>query len=151
MSSIVSYLHFCWVAILKWHIILALQSACHFVWPPVYLLYRCLSSWLSSMLSFMPYLYFLYDDSHSAMERSGPDLYSMSILCWWILSSVYWKHCDNNATSFLNIVTSGFWWAMMLTTLAKQSWWNFLASCISMPLYVTVLSFGHLVSLDGKC
>ena len=59
-------------------------------------------------------------DSQSAMMRSGPSLYVILTLYWWILRRILCGLCDNVATSFLNIVTSGLWLVIILTCLHKQ-------------------------------
>ena len=59
-------------------------------------------------------------DSQSAMKISGPGLYMIWILYWWIFNSMHYMHCDNVATSFLNIDTSGLWSVIMSTSLSKQ-------------------------------
>ena len=47
-------------------------------------------------------------DSQSAMNKSGPGLYTILTLYWCILRRICCSLCDNVATSFLNIATSGF-------------------------------------------
>ena len=39
-------------------------------------------------------------DSQSAIKISGPGLYMIWTLCWWIFNSMCCMHCDNVATSF---------------------------------------------------
>ena len=39
-------------------------------------------------------------DSQSAMKISGPGLYMIWTLYWWIFNSIHYIHCDNVATSF---------------------------------------------------
>ena len=71
----------------------------------------------------------LYLDSQSAINISGPGLYMIWTLYWWTFYNIYWIHCDNVATSFLNIAMSGLWSVMTSTSLPKQSWWNFSNPC----------------------
>ena len=79
-------------------------------------------------------------DSQSAIKISGPGLYMIWTLYWWIFNSMHCMCYDNVATSFLNIDASGLWSAIMSTSLPKQLWWNFSNPC-KMP------SALHLISL----
>ena len=48
-------------------------------------------------------------ESQSVMNRSSVDLYMILTLYWCILSRMHCILCDNDATSFLKIATSGLW------------------------------------------
>ena len=46
-------------------------------------------------------------DSQSAIKISGPGLYMIWTLYWWIFNSMHCMHYDNVAAYFLNIDTNG--------------------------------------------
>ena len=81
-------------------------------------------------------------ESQSVMNRSGPGLYMILTLYWCILSRIHCILWGNVAVSFLKIATSGLWSVIILTSVAKQQWWNFLTPCsipsasLSMLLYL---------------
>ena len=58
--------------------------------------------------------------SQYAINISGPGLYIIWTLYWWIFNRMCCMHCNSVATSFLNIATNGLWLVMMRTSLAKQ-------------------------------
>ena len=63
-------------------------------------------------------------DSKSAMNKSGPGLYMILTMLWCILNQIHWGFCDNVPTSFLNMVMSGLWSVIILSSLAKQWDWT---------------------------
>ena len=62
----------------------------------------------------------LWWDSQSAMYRSGPGLYNMHTLYWWMLSIMHCSHYKRVVISLLTIATNGFWSVIMFTSLVKQ-------------------------------
>ena len=59
-------------------------------------------------------------NSQSAMKISGPGLYMIRTLYWWIFSRMHCMHCDKVATSFLNIYTSSSQSVISSTLVLKQ-------------------------------
>ena len=55
------------------------------------------------------------------MYRSGPGLYMIWILCWWILSWMHCYHWDSIVASFLNIATSSLWSVIAFTSFVNNS------------------------------
>ena len=82
----------------------------------------------------------LCPDSQSAIKISGPGLYIIQTLYWWIFSSMHCICCNNVAISFLNIDTSSLWSVMMSTSLPKHVMMEFSKPC-SIP------SASHLMLL----
>ena len=66
------------------------------------------STWMSLPLIGLSFpSVWLYLNSQSQIKISGQGLYIIWILYWWIFNSMHYMHCDNVATSFLNIDTNG--------------------------------------------
>ena len=110
----------------------------------------CMASIFTYMqhISALLFSLWFYPDSQSAMNRSGPELYMILTLAYskYIFCSLY----VSDSTSFLKIATSVLWSMIILTSLAKQKWWNFLSlyslpnSSFSMLLYL-------FLCLTGSC
>ena len=62
----------------------------------------------------------LFQDSQSAMYRSGPGLFKMLILYWSIYSMICCKCWDSVATSLLIIATNGLLSVIMHMSLTKE-------------------------------
>ena len=62
-------------------------------------------SWISSSL---PSLW-LCCESQSAINISGPGLYRIWTLYWWIFNRICCMHYDSIAVSLLNMATNGLW------------------------------------------
>ena len=74
-------------------------------------------------------------DSQSAMNKSGPRLFMILTLYWCILNRIHWSLCDNVARSFLNMAKNDLLSMIILTSLAKQYWWNF-QGCTVCPVFL---------------
>ena len=83
-----------------------------------YVLVVCMSSIFSCMPGIsVPLLsVWLYQESQSVMNRSSSGLYIILTLYWCILSKIHCILCDNVATSFLKIATSGLWSVIIPTS-----------------------------------
>ena len=59
-------------------------------------------------------------DSQSAIYNSGPGLYIMYILYWWICRRMHLSCWERVDTSFLNIMTVGWCSVITFTSFTKQ-------------------------------
>ena len=114
MSSLILFLvvlYFYFLASLLWCVLLAVIGGHLQLLSAVFLAQSC--SWgclLSCVLMFMfipgisssLFSLWFWLDSQSSMNRSGPGLYIILILYWWILSSMHCSLWDNVAMSFEN-------------------------------------------------
>ena len=90
----------------------------------LYVLNQCLSLYWVFLFS----SWFCHDNQ-SAMNRSGPGLYSILIMWRWIVNTLHWSFCNNVATSSLKIATSYLWSVIILIFQVKQLWWNVSSLC----------------------
>ena len=116
----------------------------------------CTTSTLMSnpLITLFLFSWWLCWDSQCAIQISGPGLYIVLILYWWILRMMHLILWDSVATSFLNMATRGLWSVYYSYISGKaiiMKLFKTMKYSQCLPFYVAVPALCTGEAFAGKC